>query len=78
MTGANPPESPAEGSLPAALLQLRALAERVGALEEEAGRCHQAQEALSSVHELSQQVNQLAARLPDRRPADETRYPENP
>jgi hypothetical protein len=74
VTGANPPESPAEDSMPAALLQL---AERVGALEREAGHCHQAQEALSSVHELSQQVNRLAARLPARRPADESGYREN-
>jgi hypothetical membrane protein len=54
VTGVNPPESPAEGSLPAAVLQL---AERVGALEREAGHCNQAQEALSSVQELSQRVN---------------------
>jgi hypothetical protein len=78
VTGVNPPESPAEGSLPAALLQLATLAERVGALEREAGHCHQAQEALSSAQELSQQVSRLAARLPARRPADETGHQENP
>jgi len=43
--GVNPPESPTPRSLPVAVLQL---AERVGALEREAGHCHQAQEALSS------------------------------
>jgi hypothetical membrane protein len=75
VTGVNPPESPTPRSLPTDVLQL---AERVGALEREAGHCHQAQEALSSVQELSQQVDRLAARLPTRRPADETRYQENP
>lgn len=45
MTGVNPPESPTPRSLPAAVLRL---GERVGALEREAGHCHQAQEALSS------------------------------
>jgi hypothetical membrane protein len=79
VTGVIPPESPAEDSLPATLLKLADLAKRFGALEErEAGHWHQAQEALSSVQELSEQVIRLAARLPARRPADETGYQENP
>ena len=73
VTGVIPPESPAGDSLPATQLRLADLAKRFGALEErEAGHWHQAQEALSSVQELSEQVNRLAAR-----PAGETGYQEN-